>query len=164
MTASGDSTPAVAGGLARHIPVLGRPVLAHLAVRAGGVYIDSTFGAGGYSREILAAANCSVIGIDRDQSAVANGAGLVQSAEGRLTLIEARFSALDRVAERRRTVGGAVSLRTVARYRDVPRRKHRRLDAGEDCGGGPPEVLLESGAVQTACESQSVERAAGENQ
>ena len=41
-----------------------------------------------------------VIGIDRDQSAVANGAGLVEQANGRLTLVEERFSALDRVAEK----------------------------------------------------------------
>ena len=59
MMASSDSIPAVAGGLARHIPVLGRRVVELLAVRDGGVYIDATFGAGGYSREILAAANCT---------------------------------------------------------------------------------------------------------
>jgi len=101
MTASGDSTPAVAGGLARHIPVLGRPALAYLAVRAGGVYIDATFGAGGYSREILAAADCSVIGIDRDQSAIARGADLVQAAGGRLVLVEEQFSNLQAVAKDR---------------------------------------------------------------
>jgi 16S rRNA (cytosine1402-N4)-methyltransferase len=101
MMASSDSTPAVAGGLARHIPVLGRPAVEHLAVRAGGVYIDATFGAGGYSREILAAANCSVIGIDRDQSAVALGADLVQAAGGRLVLVEAQFSDLQAVARGR---------------------------------------------------------------
>jgi 16S rRNA (cytosine1402-N4)-methyltransferase len=97
---AGSDGLAVAGGLARHVPVLARPALELLNVRDGGIYIDGTFGAGGYSRAILAAANTTVIGIDRDQSAVANGAGLVQSAEGRLTLIEARFSALDRVAEK----------------------------------------------------------------
>jgi 16S rRNA (cytosine1402-N4)-methyltransferase len=98
MTASSDSTPAVAGGLARHIPVLGRPAVEFLAVRAGGVYIDATFGAGGYSRDILAAADCNVIGIDRDQSAVARGADLVRAAGGRLTLVEGRFSNLQSVA------------------------------------------------------------------
>ena len=36
-------------------------------VRDGGIYIDATFGAGGYTRAILAAADCRVIGIDRDQ-------------------------------------------------------------------------------------------------
>ena len=87
MTAGGDSgDPAVAGGLARHIPVLGRRAVEFLAVHDGGIYIDATFGAGGYSRAILAAADCRVIGIDRDQSAIALGAGLVEGAGGRLVL------------------------------------------------------------------------------
>ena len=98
MMASSDSTSAVAGGLARHIPVLGRPALEFLAVRAGGVYIDATFGAGGYSRAILDAADCRVIGIDRDQSAVARGADLVQASGGRLVLVEDTFSNLAAVA------------------------------------------------------------------
>jgi 16S rRNA (cytosine1402-N4)-methyltransferase len=98
MTTGSDSAPAVAGGLARHIPVLGRPAAEWLAVRGGGVYVDATFGAGGYTREILAAANCSVIGIDRDQSAIARGAGLVQAAGGRLVLVEDKFSNLETVA------------------------------------------------------------------
>jgi 16S rRNA (cytosine1402-N4)-methyltransferase len=97
MTAGSDSKPAVAGGLARHIPVLGGRVVDFLDVRAGGVYVDATFGAGGYTREILAAAPCSVIGIDRDQSAVANGADLVEASAGRLVLVEDRFSNLDAV-------------------------------------------------------------------
>lgn len=96
----GNDSPAVADGSARHVPVLARPALELLNVRDGGVYIDGTFGAGGYSRAILAAANAQVIAIDRDQSAVANAAGLVQSANGRLSVIEERFSALDRVAEK----------------------------------------------------------------
>src|SRR6266436_711331 len=75
MMASRDSGRAVAGGLARHIPVLGRSTVEFLAVRAGGVYVDATFGAGGHTRDILAAANCNVIGIDRDQSAIARSCG-----------------------------------------------------------------------------------------
>jgi 16S rRNA (cytosine1402-N4)-methyltransferase len=98
MMASSDSKIAVAGGLARHIPVLGRRAAELLAVRDGGVYIDATFGAGGYSREILNFADCSVIGIDRDQHAIALGADLVQAAGGRLVLAEARFSDLQDVA------------------------------------------------------------------
>lgn len=97
---AGSDGPAVAGGLARHVPVLARPALELLNVRDGEIYIDGTFGAGGYTRAILAAADAQVIGIDRDQSAVANGAALVQSANGRLTLVEERFSALDRAAEK----------------------------------------------------------------
>ncbi len=84
---------------APHIPVLGRQAVEFLNVRDGGVYIDGTFGAGGYTRMILDAAHdARVIGIDRDQSAVARGAGLVQASAGRLTLIEDRFSHLDDVA------------------------------------------------------------------
>jgi 16S rRNA (cytosine1402-N4)-methyltransferase len=99
MTAGSDGgSPAVAGGLARHIPVLGPQAVAALNVKDGGVYIDGTFGAGGYTRLMLAAADCKVIGIDRDQSAIARGADLVEDAKGRLTLIEDRFSALDDVA------------------------------------------------------------------
>ena len=93
MTAGGGSS-AVAGGPALHIPVLGTPALALLNVHDGGVYIDGTFGAGGYTRAILQAANCKVIGIDRDRSALALGAGLVAEAGGRLTLVEDRFSNL----------------------------------------------------------------------
>ena len=81
MMASRDSADAVAGGLARHIPVLGRRTVEFLNVRAGGIYIDATFGAGGHTRAILAAADCNVIGIDRDQDAIARGADLVHSAD-----------------------------------------------------------------------------------
>jgi 16S rRNA (cytosine1402-N4)-methyltransferase len=78
--------------------VLGRPAIELLKVQDGGIYIDGTFGAGGYTRAILQAANCQVIGIDRDRSAIALGFDLVEQAQGRLTLIEDRFSNLDAVA------------------------------------------------------------------
>lgn len=98
MTAGSDALAAVAGGQALHIPVLGRPAIDFLNIHDGGVYIDATFGAGGYTRAILAAANCHVIGIDRDQTAIAGGADLVEAAQGRLTLSEDRFANLDQVA------------------------------------------------------------------
>ena len=59
MTASSDSEGAVAGGLARHIPVLSRAAVKFLNVRDNGIYVDATFGGGGYSREILSAAKSS---------------------------------------------------------------------------------------------------------
>ncbi|HXY89121.1 MAG TPA: 16S rRNA (cytosine(1402)-N(4))-methyltransferase RsmH [Xanthobacteraceae bacterium] len=90
--------PDAAGGPASHLPVMLREVLLHLAPRDGGLYIDATFGAGGYSREILEAAKCKVVAIDRDQSAVAAGMALVEEFQGRLTLIEDRFSRLDQTA------------------------------------------------------------------
>src|SRR5262249_11221262 len=103
MMASRDSGRAVPGGLARHrppprAPPRGFPPAPRRAGCHGGVYIDATFGAGGHTRDILAAANCNVIGIDRDQSAIARGADLVRDAGGRLVLVEDKFSNLEAVA------------------------------------------------------------------
>ncbi len=97
---TGRDSSAVAGGLARHIPVLSRPVLEYLQPREGGIYVDGTFGAGGHARAILAAARCRVIGIDRDPSAIENGAALLAESDGRLWLETARFSDLEQVVSR----------------------------------------------------------------
>jgi 16S rRNA (cytosine1402-N4)-methyltransferase len=81
----------------RHISVLGREAVQWLAPRAGGIYVDATFGAGGYSRGILDIAGTRVIGIDRDRTAIAGGFDLVDRAEGRLELVQDRFSNLAEV-------------------------------------------------------------------
>jgi 16S rRNA (cytosine1402-N4)-methyltransferase len=81
----------------RHIPVLGRDAVRLLAPRAGGIYVDATFGASGYTRMILGIAETRVIGIDRDRTAIAGGFDLVEAAGGRLTLVEERFSHLGEV-------------------------------------------------------------------
>ena len=82
---------------APHIPVLGREAIAHLAPREGGIYVDATFGAGGYSRSILAVPGTRLVAIDRDRTAIAGGAELVEHSAGRLTLVEDRFSNLAEV-------------------------------------------------------------------
>jgi 16S rRNA (cytosine1402-N4)-methyltransferase len=78
----------------RHIPVLGREAVDMLGPGDGGLYVDATFGAGGYSRAILATPGTRVIGIDRDRTAIAGGFDLVGRSAGRLTLVEDRFSNL----------------------------------------------------------------------
>jgi 16S rRNA (cytosine1402-N4)-methyltransferase len=108
MTSSGSH--AVAGGLARHIPVLARRAVGWLEVRSGGLYVDATFGAGGYTRAILATPGARVIGIDRDQSAIAEGATLVSEAAGRLELIEDRFSNLQSIVEQSGADGAVFDL------------------------------------------------------
>jgi 16S rRNA (cytosine1402-N4)-methyltransferase len=79
---------------ASHVPVMLDEVLRHLAVRDGGIYIDGTFGAGGYTRAILGAAECRVYGIDRDPDAIRAGASLVAASGGRLKLLHGRFGDL----------------------------------------------------------------------
>ena len=81
----------------RHVPVLGREAIELLQPRKGGIYVDATFGAGGYSRAILDTSGARVIGIDRDRSAVMAGFDLVDRSDGRLTLVEDRFSNLTEI-------------------------------------------------------------------
>lgn len=80
-----------------HIPVLIRPLIAAVApVR--GVWLDGTFGAGGYARALLAAGAEQVIGIDRDPSVFALVAPWAAAFGDRLRLVEGTFSDLDCLA------------------------------------------------------------------
>lgn len=91
MTGRGNAQSLPAGGPTRHIPVLVHQSIAALGVRAGGVYLDGTFGAGGYTQAILATEGARVIALDRDPGAIAGGAELVAQSGGRLQLVQARF-------------------------------------------------------------------------
>ena len=74
-----------------HIPVMLDGVLEALAPRSGAVYVDGTFGAGGYSRAFLEAADCTVWGIDRDPLAVKNGARMAADFPSRLNVLNGRY-------------------------------------------------------------------------
>src|SRR5271167_4807870 len=82
-----------------HIPVLVEAVLAALVPRDDAVYVDATFGAGGYSEALLGAARCRVFGIDRDPDAVARGEALAAKYGGRLTLIAGPFGDMERLLD-----------------------------------------------------------------
>lgn len=98
-TGRGADFPAAGGGAVRHVPVLGREAAAALRPESGGRFLDATFGAGGYTRAILAFPDTRVLALDRDPTAVRDGATLVEEMRGRLTLVEARFSQLEEVAK-----------------------------------------------------------------
>jgi 16S rRNA (cytosine1402-N4)-methyltransferase len=85
----------------RHVPVLLAEVLHALRPATGELFIDATFGAGGYTRAILQAADCRVLAIDRDPTAIAAGAALVARSAGRLTLCEGRFGSVGDIARAR---------------------------------------------------------------
>ena len=82
-----------------HVPVLLQEVVEGLAIVPGETLVDGTFGAGGYTKALLGAGAGRVIGFDRDPDAIANGPALVP--DPRLTLINERFSQMDRVLAER---------------------------------------------------------------
>ena len=92
MTSTGADT-------APHVPVLVSEVVAALALQASETAVDGTFGAGGYTRAMLAGGVGRVIGFDRDPDAIEAGPALVPDA--RLTLVNDNFSRMDQVLEER---------------------------------------------------------------
>lgn len=78
-----------------HIPVLLADVVAQLAPRPGGTYVDGTFGRGGHARAVLEAIGPAgrLIAIDRDPAAVAAAEALAAS-DPRVTAIHGRFGAV----------------------------------------------------------------------
>ena len=92
MTATGAKT-------APHVPVLVGEVVAALALHEGAIVVDGTFGAGGYTKAILAWGAGRVIAFDRDPDAIEAGRSLVP--DPNLTLINERFSQMDRVLAER---------------------------------------------------------------
>ena len=88
-----------------HKPVLLKEVIEALlpAGRShdGAIFVDGTFGAGGYTSALLEAANCTVFAIDRDPDAIKGAAPLIARYQGRLHVIQGRFGDLARLLAER---------------------------------------------------------------
>ncbi len=135
-----------------HVPVLLDEVLEALAPRDGAIYVDATFGAGGYSRAILDAADCAVWGLDRDPEAIAEGRPLAESYDGRLTLVEGRFGEMDDLVTARPIDGIALDLGVSSMQLDRPERGFSfRADGPLDMrmgGSGPSAADLVNGCTE----------------
>jgi 16S rRNA (cytosine1402-N4)-methyltransferase len=80
---------------ALHIPVMLTEALGALGMKPGGIYIDGTFGAGGYSRAILESfPDIQLFAFDQDPSARVAGEALARQFHPRFRLIEDRFSTM----------------------------------------------------------------------
>jgi 16S rRNA (cytosine1402-N4)-methyltransferase len=139
----GDMSHIAAGGPARHVPVLREEILAALSPRQGGIYLDATFGAGGYTEAILSFEGAKVLALDRDPTAVAAGHDLVREFKDRLTLERARFSDLESVAKSRGIATfdgivfdiGVASMQLDEASRGFSFRNDGPLDMRMDCAG-----------------------------
>ncbi|ABC21759.1 16S rRNA (cytosine(1402)-N(4))-methyltransferase RsmH [Rhodospirillum rubrum] len=83
--------------LTPHFPVMLDEVLSALEPHADGLYVDGTFGNGGYSRGLLERADCRVIAIDRDPAARVRGAALEAEFPGRFTLLSGCFGDMEQL-------------------------------------------------------------------
>lgn len=86
--------PPVSGAKAPHVSVLLAEVLEALSPQDGEVFVDATFGAGGYSRAILDAADCTVLGVDRDPGVQPMVEALSGEFGPRFLFAQGRFSAM----------------------------------------------------------------------
>jgi len=83
-----------------HQPVLLAEVMGFLSPRAGGRYLDCTFGGGGHSRAILESApGVEVVALDRDPEARPRAEQLAQEFPGRFTLMDQNFGRLADIAD-----------------------------------------------------------------
>ncbi len=83
----------------RHFPVMRDEVIAMAAPKDGEIFIDGTFGAGGYSRALLESANCTVYAIDRDPNVQETADELADEYPGRFHLLPGCFSQMDILME-----------------------------------------------------------------
>ncbi|MEX0644483.1 MAG: 16S rRNA (cytosine(1402)-N(4))-methyltransferase RsmH, partial [Parvularculaceae bacterium] len=80
---------------AAHAPVMEEEAVAALAPQNNGVYVDATFGGGGYARAILGAANCTVFGFDRDPIAIDRAKKWAAAYGARLKLVNRPFADME---------------------------------------------------------------------
>jgi len=86
-------------------------VLAHLRPERGGVFVDCTVGLGGHARALLEAGATRLIGLDRDERALALARETLAAWRDRVDLVHADYRALDEVLDARQLalVDGALA-------------------------------------------------------
>ncbi|NVJ99425.1 MAG: 16S rRNA (cytosine(1402)-N(4))-methyltransferase RsmH [Alphaproteobacteria bacterium] len=99
MTAAPTVPEFFANHASGHIPVLLNEVVTSLMPQDGEVYVDGTFGAGGYTRAVLEAAECRVIAIDRDPDAIKRAEAFKAEFGDRFDILEGCFGDMEALLE-----------------------------------------------------------------
>ncbi|MBL0338687.1 MAG: 16S rRNA (cytosine(1402)-N(4))-methyltransferase RsmH [Rhodospirillaceae bacterium] len=130
-----------------HHPVLLEEVVEGLNLHDGGVYVDTTFGNGGYSAAFLSRVNCKVVGIDRDPQVISRAQELSQQYPGRFEFVQGLFSQMDQLllaCNIRKVDGIALDLGVSSRQLDDPKRGFSfRLD-------GPLDMRMSMNGISAA--------------
>ena len=135
----------------QHIPVLLEEVINGLSLTEDDIYVDATFGLGGYTKEILSKKNCKVIAIDRDPHTKVFADNLKKVFSDRLYFINGKFSDLVYFLNKQKIqkVGGIVfDLGVSSPQLDIKNRgfsfKHDGpLDMRMSCDGPTAEEFLD---------------------
>ena len=85
----------------KHYPVMLNQVLSIISPQRGGTFIDCTFGAGGYSEQILKFPNTKVIGLDRDKLSQNYAHSLLKKFPKRFNFFKNKFSSLNKLVEKK---------------------------------------------------------------
>ena len=133
-----------------HVPVMTAQVLAALHPERGGVYVDCTVGLGGHARALLAAGATRVIGIDRDQDALACAREALAEWSGRVELVHSDYRDVGHVLDDRgiEAIDGAVadlgvsSLQLDGPGRGFSFQRDEALDMRMDTSQGPTAADL----------------------
>ena len=87
-----------------HFPVMLKEIIEICSPKKGGIFVDCTFGGGGYSKELLKFPNTKVIALDRDKGAIAEAEKLREKFSGRFSFYNEKFSNLDLIVNKKNDI------------------------------------------------------------
>ncbi len=140
-----------------HIPVMINEVLEALCICDGKIFVDCTFGAGGYSKSILSKANCNIISIDQDPTTQKYADKLLEEFGDRFKYVNENFRNISKAVGNYGKVDGVVydlgvsSMQLDERDRGFSFQQNAKLDMRMSCNGKSAyEVVNETAEAELA--------------